>query len=99
MPIFTSCIGRNGVVAILFVQIYNWFPLSQLPWILAIVWFSIHMGYIVWINIDLEYNFIKYWSVGFFFFVFAIIDYLYFMSHPSHANIFVDELGRSQEQK
>ena len=38
MPMFGAAIGRNGVVVILFVQIYNWFPLKDLPWILSILW-------------------------------------------------------------
>lgn len=87
------------MVVILFVQLYNWFPLDELPKVLAVLWFAIHSGYIFWINVDLEYNWVKYWTVSLIFLFFSVIDYLYFMSHPYHANIFVDDVGRSYDQK
>ena len=97
MPIFASSFSRCGVFIIHLVQIYNWFALKHLPWILALLWAIMHFGYVIWINIDLKYDYIKYWTVGFLFLCFAIVDYFYFKSHPSQANIFVDDVERSSE--
>ena len=97
MPIFAAGISRCGVFIIHLVQLFNWFPIKHLPWILAILWAAMHSGYIVWINIDLKYDYIKFFTVALFYLSFAFIDYFYFKSHPSEANIFVDDIERTSE--
>ena len=94
-----AALSRCGVVIILFIQIYNWFPLKTLPWVMALLWSIEHTGYVIWINIDIKYDGIKYFVVAFFYFCFAVFDGFYFMYHPSQVNIFVEDYKRSCELK
>ena len=58
--------------------------------------FSQVIGYIIWINIDLRYQFIKWLLVAAIFFVISIVDVLTFLGHPAQVNIFVEDASRSQ---
>ena len=61
--------------------------------------FSQVIGYIIWINIDLRYQFIKWLLVAAIFFVISIVDVLTFISHPAQVNIFVEDASQSQIDK
>ena len=56
------------------------------------VWaFSQTFGYMIWINIDFKYDWIKFFTVAGLYLIVALIDFFTFVGHPAQVNIFVED--------
>ena len=58
---------------------------------MALWGFSQSAGYLIWINIDLTLDWIKYCVVASLFFMVAVIDIFTYVGHPAQVNIYVED--------
>ena len=57
------------------------------------------IGYLIWINIDLLNDWIKYSVVAVLFLILAFIDLFTFVGHPAQVNMFIEDGETSQKEK
>jgi hypothetical protein len=81
---------------ILNVQMTNWYSKSRIAYVLALFMWAQALGYITWINLILQTNWIKFYTAAVLFVIVAVFDYKYFYYTPTQANIFIGESTRSK---
>ena len=57
------------------------------------------IGYLIWINIDLIFDWKKYFVVAALFLILAFIDLFTFVGHPAQVNMFIEDGENSLKEK
>ena len=98
MMLMTEC-AASSIIIITLVQMFHWSPRKVIPQVMALWGFAQSVGYLIWINIDLVSDWIKYCVIASLFFLVAIIDIFTYIGHPAQVNIYVEDAQNSVREK
>ena len=96
----TRIVLGTGVYLILLLQVFNWFPSRMIHQMMALWTMAQALGFITWILMDTNMEWIKECVVGSIFILIAIFDCFYFRMYPAQENIFVEcEIDNRKEKQ
>lgn len=96
---YLNYIFAGAILIILLVQVQNWYSKKAIAFVLAFFIWAQALGYLTWIHILYQANWIKYIIAGFLMLCFAVFDYFYWVYTPTQANIYISESTRSKEDR